>query len=55
MVIAKLSDAEIEAIVRACKDAQDELCCGPNFPEANAWWERWENLIQRFTVGAVAD
>lgn len=45
----ELSSDEIEAIVVACKDAQNELCCGPTFPEANSWWERWENLIKRFS------
>lgn len=44
----KLTDDELEAIVVACQDAQQELCCGPTFPEANSWWERWEQIIQRF-------
>ncbi len=55
MILAKLSEQEVAAIINACEVAQGELCCGPNFPEANAAWEQWEKIIRRFRDGATAD
>lgn len=55
MVLTKLTDDEVAAIIEACEIAQGELCCGNGFPEANAAWERWENVRRRFYDGAVAD
>lgn len=53
MQIIKLMDSEVADLIMALEAAQGELCCGPNFPEGSAQWERWEELIQRFRRGAT--
>lgn len=55
MTLVKLSDQEVAAIIEACEVAQGELCCGENFPEANAAWAQWEQIIKRLRDGATAD
>lgn len=53
-----LTDQEIADLVRGLEDAQNELCVdhyNGKFPEGTAQWNRWEDLIQRFKLGATAD
>lgn len=51
-----LTDQEVADLIQAMRDAQDELCCGPGFPEATGFHERWELLIERLeNPGATAD
>jgi len=49
VIIAKLTDDEVEAIIRACEMAQDEFCINPKM------YELWERIIHRFSDGATTD
>lgn len=40
----ELSPSECLDLIEACIDAQDELCCGEGFNEANAYYDRLEKL-----------
>ena len=41
------TEQEVDDLIKAVDEASGELCCGDNFPEANAQWERWQKLYER--------
>lgn len=43
----KFSKQDLQDLIAAIEDAQDELCTGEGFPEATAIDARWEALEQR--------
>lgn len=50
MATLELTEVEINDLLEAIEDAQDELCIdlkGTNFPEATAYWKRLEALAHR--------
>ena len=54
--LVELTSQEIANLIEALTDAQNELSCGPNQPQANTLWERWELLIKMLrTMGALDD
>lgn len=55
MAIFKLTDQDVADLIQAMRDAQHELSCGKNSPEANRLYEAWESLIARLASGATAD
>ena len=45
-----LSNENRADLILALKDAQSELCVGPNFPQGTALHIRWTTLIERLSA-----